>query len=75
MKIKRCVQCGQLFEAYSNRAQYCSDRCRARYHRPRGSVNEDILQVARLASAAGMSYGKYVARQRAESVGRLRREE
>lgn len=72
MRIRRCVQCGKLFQAGSNSAKYCSDGCREKYKRPPGSGNGEVIRVAEKAAAAGMSYGKFVAARR---IAKMRRRE
>lgn len=72
MRIRRCVQCGKLFQAGSNSAKYCSEVCRIRWH-DRGSANSEITRLAREALDAGMSYGKYVAMQRMQKAKKKRK--
>lgn len=73
MRIRRCVQCGKLFQAGSNSAKYCSDGCREMYKRPPGSGNREVIRVAEKAAAAGVSYGKYVAMLRVQKTKKKRK--
>lgn len=73
-----CERCGKLFVSKSGNTQYCSQVCRTRAaearrraerqakYDNRPKANKDLDRVAAEANAAGMTYGKYVAKMRGE---------
>lgn len=46
---KKCLQCGQYYEARRSTSKYCSDKCRNEYHRTSRTVisSADVLTEAR----------------------------
>lgn len=72
-----CPYCGKKFQKSAPNKVYCSDRCGSRYRaqgeskeaaeREARKPAESLVEVARKARAAGLTYGQYMA---ARAVGR-----
>ena len=66
---KFCVVCGRRIPELSLRRRVCSEFCRARkqcgyapYIHYKSPPFEDLTELQQKAQAAGLSYGKYVAK-------------
>ena len=68
--IVKCQCCGKEVEARNSKRKYCGPECAKKMNKQKQAekaavqtkTNEEVTEVAKLALAAGLSYGQYVAR-------------
>ena len=70
--IKYCKYCGREIENPKNNSKFCNDECRENYKNP--PKKSKINEINAEAKAAGMTYGKYVAKKYLEDQKRKEKE-